>query len=151
MRRDGDASVARYPLFAQDSRYLLFILFSRCSAVGSAPVSGTGGLEFESPHFDQKKNRQPLWLSVLFLSTCSIRIHSHLVRRRSHTPLGDRQACLPGGEREYVRPANTSTQYSPPRLSFSFLSVWVMRTSLCEAEWSIAARDSVSSDCTFAA
>ena len=24
----------------------------------------------------------------------------------------------------------------PPRLSFSFLSVWVMRTSLCEAEWS---------------
>ena len=27
---------------------------SRCSAVGSAPVSGTGGPEFESPHFDQK-------------------------------------------------------------------------------------------------
>ena len=27
---------------------------SRCSAVGSAPVSGTGGREFESRHFDQK-------------------------------------------------------------------------------------------------
>ena len=32
----------------------IFFTISRCSAVGSAPVSGTGGLEFESPHFDQK-------------------------------------------------------------------------------------------------
>ena len=34
--------------------------------------SGTGGLEFESPHFDQKENRQPLWLSV-FLSVWMMR------------------------------------------------------------------------------
>ena len=35
----------------------IFFTISRCSAVGSAPVSGTGGLEFESPHFDQKEKR----------------------------------------------------------------------------------------------
>ena len=29
-------------------------MISRCSAGGSAPVSGTGGREFESRHFDHK-------------------------------------------------------------------------------------------------
>ena len=39
---------------------------SRCSAVGSAPVSGTGGREFESRHFDQKKRTAPCeWFSFL--------------------------------------------------------------------------------------
>ena len=40
---------------------------SRCSAVGSAPVSGTGGLEFESPHFDQKRKESPCG-SLLFFA-----------------------------------------------------------------------------------
>ena len=39
---------------------------TRCSAVGSAPVSGTGGLEFESPHFDQNK-KEPLWLFFILV------------------------------------------------------------------------------------
>ena len=44
---------------------------SRCSAVGSAPVSGTGGLEFESPHFDQKEKSAD---GTLFLfAECVIR------------------------------------------------------------------------------
>ena len=30
-------------------------LITRCSAAGSAPVSGTGGREFESRHFDHMK------------------------------------------------------------------------------------------------
>ena len=30
-------------------------------------ASGTGGLEFESPHFDQKRKREPLRFSFLFL------------------------------------------------------------------------------------
>ena len=40
---------------------------SRCSAVGSAPVSGTGGLEFESPHFDQKEKESPRGSLFLFM------------------------------------------------------------------------------------
>ena len=41
---------------------------SRCSAVGSAPVSGTGGLEFESPHFDQI--RTVILIQIIVLLFC---------------------------------------------------------------------------------
>ena len=42
------------------------ITVTRCSAGGSAPVSGTGGREFESRHFDQYKGEalaSPLYWS----------------------------------------------------------------------------------------
>ena len=41
--------------------------FSRCSAVGSAPVSGTGGREFESRHFDQKSAENEPFLTCFRL------------------------------------------------------------------------------------
>ena len=44
------------------------IHISRCSAVGSAPVSGTGGREFESRHFDQKRESSPCGCSLFFWS-----------------------------------------------------------------------------------
>ena len=43
------------------------IIKTRCSAVGSAPVSGTGGREFESRHFDQKTAENKPFLSCFRL------------------------------------------------------------------------------------
>ena len=51
-------------------------IITRCSAVGSAPVSGTGGLEFESPHFDQK-NRDALWHTLFFPFGRSVECELH--------------------------------------------------------------------------
>ena len=57
---------------------------SRCSAVGSAPVSGTGGLEFESPHFDQslvlfaQKNSLNPWIWAVFYLFSSNQINGKM-------------------------------------------------------------------------
>ena len=59
---------------------------SRCSAVGSAPVSGTGGLEFESPHFDQKKKRALVVLFSFFMLVWMMRTSLCEAERSSHTP-----------------------------------------------------------------
>ena len=62
---------------------------SRCSAVGSAPVSGTGGLEFESPHFDQKDKDFPCGSPYLFpFGRSVVRFDSICALRKGVLPLG---------------------------------------------------------------
>ena len=80
---------------------LIFYHLSRCSAVGSAPVSGTGGREFESRHFDQK--REPLLASgSLFWSkrcydsnlSCVARCEFAYPTRRSESLLSRRRVWI---------------------------------------------------------
>ncbi len=96
-RADMDAVTSFTHLFIK-------LIISRCSAVGSAPVSGTGGLEFESPHFDQKRTDSPcgcLFFFCLRVRFDSIRAYA---RRSPHAPSEDLKACFQGEGREHLRP-----------------------------------------------
>ena len=77
--------------------------------------------------------RQPAAVVLLFFCLRvrfeSIRAYA---RRRSHTLLGDRQACLPDGEREYLRPRRIPPPLTPPAvvLLFFFLLILTVIASL---------------------
>ncbi len=90
---------------------------SRCSAVGSAPVSGTGGREFESRHFDQKKRTAPCeWFSFLS-KRCYDSNLSCVVRCEFAYPPVDLKACFQGAGGGYIRPWRKSRHTTAsPRL-----------------------------------
>ena len=83
-------------------------LITRCSAAGSAPVSGTGGREFESRHFDQKRKREPLWFSFLFVGVGN---ENFTLRSRMEFAYSAQRASslLVSRKREHLAIGNTST------------------------------------------
>ena len=99
---------------------------TRCSAVGSAPVSGTGGLEFESPHFDQKKNRQPSAVACSFFDP-GVRFESIRVKRE-----GGRILCE-GVSSSLVndKQENLRTKRIPP----NWTTIAVCRPPTCPVWW----------------
>ena len=73
---------------------IIKINISRCSAVGSAPVSGTGGREFESRHFDQKKADSPCGcLSFLISSERGFSAVPRLVRNKCDSIFSHKELC----------------------------------------------------------
>ena len=82
---------------------------SRCSAVGSAPVSGTGGLEFESPHFDQKRKESPCGSLFFFDQVRNESSIRAIARRSSHTPCRRVKLACKRQTRVSSPTANTST------------------------------------------
>ena len=103
-KRERHLGRAERKALISQSHIFIDLIISRCSAVGSAPVSGTGGLEFESPHFDQKRTDSPcgcLFFFCLRVRFKSIRAHA---RRSAHAPSEDLKACFQGERREHLRP-----------------------------------------------
>ena len=107
------------------------IIFSRRSEGGIAPVSGTGDRGFESHRFDQKRESHPCGDSLFFgQSRCPTRTRLRS-NAGSHTLLGDRGACSPGGEQRYIRLGeNPTTVTLAVTLSFFDQSRCPTRTRL---------------------